>query len=133
MHDHAITGARQISAEWLTVTLVRGGALRAGRVRDVSADADKSVWSQIVRSRPRYDGDAIGELSILRHHHEQLTRRGIVDYSWQQLVYDYRLAAVQSVYVAVEWCVLEEDRTRMRWLWEQQLRRSWRFSTCADL
>jgi hypothetical protein len=64
------------------------------------------------------------ELPILRHYHEQLTRRGIVDYSWEQLVYDYRLAAVQSVYVAVEWCVLEEDRTRMRWLWEQQLHKA---------
>jgi hypothetical protein len=64
------------------------------------------------------------QLPILRHYYEQLTRRGIADYSWEQLVHDYRLAAVQSVYVAVEWCVLEEDRTRMRWLWEAQLQKA---------
>jgi hypothetical protein len=64
------------------------------------------------------------ELPILRHYHEQLAQRGIADYTWEQLVYDYRLAAVQSVYVAVEWCGLEEDRTRMRWLWEQQLQKA---------
>jgi hypothetical protein len=64
------------------------------------------------------------ELPILRHYHERLAQRGITGYSWEQLVYDYRLAAVQSVYVAVEWCVLEEDRMRMRWLWEQQLQKA---------
>jgi thiamine kinase-like enzyme len=64
------------------------------------------------------------ELPILRHYHEQLIGRGVTDFSWEQLVYDYRLTAVQSVYVAVEWCVLEQDRTRMRWLWEQQLQKA---------
>lgn len=36
------------------------------------------------------------------------------DYPWAQLLRDYRLCAVQSVYVAVEWLVLEGDRPRMR-------------------
>jgi len=64
------------------------------------------------------------ERPILQHYYGQLTRRGIGAYPWEQLMRDYRLAAVQSVYVAVEWCVLEADRTRMRWLWEPQLQRA---------
>jgi hypothetical protein len=62
MNDRVITDARQVSAEWLTAALTRSGALRTGRVRDVGADAEKSVWSQIVRLRPHYDDDASGEL-----------------------------------------------------------------------
>src|SRR5262245_31849910 len=62
MNAHVITEAQQVSAEWLTAALIRSGALRAGRVRDVGADAEKSVWSQIVRLRPRYDDGASGEL-----------------------------------------------------------------------
>ena len=83
MHGRVITDARQITAGWLTAVLMRGGVLRAGHVRDVGADAEKSVW-----------------------------------------------------YVAVEWCVLEEDRTRMRWLWEQQLHKEMMAFfdlRCADL
>ena len=44
------------------------------------------------------------EFPILRHYHEQLTTRGILDYSWEQLVWDYRLSAVICIYVAIEWC-----------------------------
>jgi Ser/Thr protein kinase RdoA (MazF antagonist) len=64
------------------------------------------------------------ELPILRHYHEQLERRGIAEYTWDQLMRDYKLAAVQSVYVAVEWCVLEEDRTKMRWVWEPKFQKA---------
>lgn len=71
------------------------------------------------------------ELPLLRHYHEELVRRGVRDYSWEQLWQDYRLAAVQAVYVAVEWCVLEEDRERMRWLWSAELRRA--FAAFEDL
>ena len=76
------------------------------------------------------------ERPILQHYHGQLTRRGIGGYSWEQLLLDYRLAAVQSVYVAVEWCVLESDRTKMRWLWEPQLQKAMTAFfdlRCADL
>jgi hypothetical protein len=51
-------------------------------------------------------------------------RRGVTDYSWSQLVTDYKLCAVQSVYVATEWCSVPEDVKRMRWLWEKQLERA---------
>src|SRR5262245_53543113 len=62
LNDHVITDAQQITADWLTAALARNGVLRAGRVRNVGADAEKSVWSQIVRLRPRYGDDAVGEL-----------------------------------------------------------------------
>ena len=61
---------------------------------------------------------------MLRHYHEGLVRRGVGDYPWDRLVRDYRLCAVQSIYVATNWCVLEEDRVKMRWVWLPQLKRS---------
>jgi len=64
------------------------------------------------------------EMPILRRYHDALVGRGVADYPWEQLLRDYRLCAVQSVYVAVEWLVLEGDRTRMRWIWEPQLHKA---------
>jgi hypothetical protein len=64
------------------------------------------------------------ERPILRHYHDALTRRGVSGYPWDQLERDYRLCAVQSVYVAVEWLIVEQDRTRMRWVWEPQLHKA---------
>jgi hypothetical protein len=64
------------------------------------------------------------ELDVLRHYHQSLSRRGIAGYSLEQLLRDYRLAAVQGVYVATEWCKLEEDRVTMKWVWFRHLQRS---------
>jgi thiamine kinase-like enzyme len=75
-----------------------------------------SFWPEETRRR--------FELPILRHYHAALAARGVAGYSWERLWDDYRLCAVQSVYVAVEWCVLAEDRERMRWLWTLELRRA---------
>ncbi len=61
---------------------------------------------------------------MLARYHGALLRLGIDDYGWQDLWNDYRLSVVQSVYVAVEWCVLQRDRDRMRWLWTEELRRA---------
>ena len=62
------------------------------------------------------------ERRMLERYHAGLVARGIADYSYDQMVADYRLAVVQSVYVAVEWCVLEKDREEKRWLWSRELR-----------
>lgn len=43
------------------------------------------------------------EQPILQHYHAQLVANGVRDYSWEQLWHDYRLCAVISVYVAIEW------------------------------
>lgn len=64
------------------------------------------------------------EQPLLRRYYEALTERGVRDYSWEQLWHDYRLTAIQSFYVAVEWCVLPEDRTNVRWVWFPQLQKA---------
>jgi thiamine kinase-like enzyme len=71
------------------------------------------------------------ETDVLRRYHDGLHRRGVTGYPWDRLVADYRLCAVQSIYVAVSWCILEDDRTTMRWVWLPQLKRS--LAAFADL
>lgn len=64
------------------------------------------------------------EEPVLRHYHAALAAAGVSDYSWPQLVADYRLCSWQSVLVAIEWCALPEDRERMRWVWWPELQRA---------
>lgn len=76
------------------------------------------------------------EQPMVRHYHAALIERGVRDYSWEQLWHDYRLCAVETFYVAVEWCVLPEDRERMRWVWQPELVRAMAAYTdlgCAEL
>lgn len=61
------------------------------------------------------------EEPTLRRYHAALQARGVHDYPWQRFWADYRLAAVMSLYVAVEWCVLPEDREGKAWVWRPQL------------
>ncbi len=44
------------------------------------------------------------EWPVLRRYHDELRRRGVMGYSWEQLVEDYRLTAAMGVYVATEYC-----------------------------
>jgi hypothetical protein len=67
----------------------------------------------------KWDADVRRQLEepILRHYLDHLTRRGVRDYSWDQLWDDYRLSAVMSVYVATEWCRGGLNReTQQYWL-----------------
>lgn len=64
------------------------------------------------------------EMTVLRQYHTMLLQRGVADYTWEQLWDDYRLCAVQSLHVVIEWCVLEHDRTNMRWVWWPQLHKA---------
>ncbi len=75
---------------------------------------------------PRWDMDHDHgpETTALQAWHGGLTERGILDYSWDQALNDYRLCAVMSLYVAAEWCVNEHGRVHMRWLWLPMLHRS---------
>jgi hypothetical protein len=75
---------------------------------------------------PRWDMDhhRSSETTALQAWHSGLTERGILDYSWEQALDDYRLCAVMSLYVAAEWCVNEHARVNMRWLWLPMLHRS---------
>jgi hypothetical protein len=63
------------------------------------------------------------EMPTLRHYHALLLAGGITDYTFDHLIRDYRLCIVEAIAAAVEWCVLAEDRQRMRWLWSLQLER----------
>lgn len=44
------------------------------------------------------------EKPVLEHYHAELIRRGVRDYSWEQLWHDYRLSIPIGVYVGTEWC-----------------------------
>lgn len=64
------------------------------------------------------------EMPILKEYHEQLTINGITNYSWEQLLDDYKLVAMQTFYVVSEWNIKDDDRERMRWLWTKELDRA---------
>lgn len=64
------------------------------------------------------------EKDMLKHYHQSLLKFGVSDYSWEQCQEDYRLCIAHGIYVAVEWGNDEKDITDMRWLWEEQLKRS---------
>jgi hypothetical protein len=64
------------------------------------------------------------ELEVLSAYHETLPAGGVAGYDWSQLLNDYKLSAVQSIYVATERCVLEHERTGLRWVWWPQLQKA---------
>jgi hypothetical protein len=63
------------------------------------------------------------QLSVLRRYQEALGRAG-VELPWPLLLDDYRLAALESVQIAVEWCADPVTRVEKRGLWEWMLRRA---------
>jgi hypothetical protein len=70
------------------------------------------------------------EMQVLRRYHARLLEKGIEDYSWQQLLIDYRLSVPICVYVATEYCRggVNEELTRY---WLPMLKRS--LTACEDL
>jgi len=64
------------------------------------------------------------EIQMLEKYHQQLLKNGITYYNFEQLLYDYKLSAIQGVYVAAEWCISETDRKKMRRLWYSELEKS---------
>lgn len=63
------------------------------------------------------------EIPVLETYLEELVDAGVTAYAWNQLLYDYRLAAVQSFYVTISRCKEAEECDRMRWLWWSHLQR----------
>jgi thiamine kinase-like enzyme len=47
------------------------------------------------------------EETVLRAYHAELVLCGVENYDWEQLWQDYRLCAIQSLYVPLAWCALE--------------------------
>ncbi len=56
------------------------------------------------------------EDSLLRLYHAELIQCGVANYSWEQLWLDYRLCAIQSLYVPLAWCA-EGNLDRTDWIW----------------
>ena len=71
------------------------------------------------------------ERPLLEYYHQQLSLLGIHDYTFHQLWDDYRLCAMQSVYVAASWCVDPTERKAAKGLWSSQLRKT--MAACIDL
>jgi len=72
------------------------------------------------------------EMDILRHYHTCLQQRGLTDYSWTQLLQDYKLCLLQLVYNPLAWCAEPEDVQRMKWAWLPQLKRAMTAVTDLD-
>lgn len=70
------------------------------------------------------------EMPILRHYHAHLVRNGVPDYSWEQLVDDYRVCVPMGVTIATEFC---RGGVNERWVhvWLPMLQRS--LTACDDL
>ncbi len=73
---------------------------------------------------------------LLRQYLSQLQESGIVDYSWQMLWDDYRLAAMQSFYVVWDWNIDPAEQKDMEWVWWPQLQKTlaaYKDLNCAEL
>jgi len=70
------------------------------------------------------------ERAVLRRYHDELIRRGVRGYRWEQLFDDYRLCAAMGVYIATEYCRggVNDEWT---WVWLPMLRRA--LTACDDL
>jgi hypothetical protein len=70
------------------------------------------------------------ETPILKHYHLWLTKKGVRDYSWEQLYDDYRLSVAMGVYIATEYC---RGGVNEKWMtsWLPMLQRS--LTACDDL
>jgi hypothetical protein len=69
------------------------------------------------------------EVAILQHYHGSLIQHGVQEYTWDQLILDYRLSIPNCVYVTTEWCrggVIERDVPT----WLAMLQRS--LTACDD-
>jgi thiamine kinase-like enzyme len=71
------------------------------------------------------------EKPLVEHYQRQLTGLGVRNYTFEQCWRDYRLCAMQSLYVASAWCVDAAERQAYRWVWLPQLRKT--MAACIDL
>ena len=78
------------------------------------------------------------EMPALSEYHAELLRRGVTGYAWDQLLADYRLCVIETVYTAVEWCGTADGLRNKRWIWWPKLQRGmaafedWRCSELID-
>jgi hypothetical protein len=63
------------------------------------------------------------EVEVVETYYASLRANGVTGYSREQLWQDYRLSVMQCLYIPFEWCILEEDRRKMHWLWSMEFQR----------
>jgi hypothetical protein len=70
------------------------------------------------------------EIALLRAYHTKLIAEGVADYSWENLVQDYKLCAAMGAYIATEYC---RGGVNERWVdtWLPMLKRA--LTACDDL
>lgn len=70
------------------------------------------------------------EIPVLERYHAHLIQNGVVGYTWERLVDDYRLCVAICVYIATEYC---RGGVNNRWVhvWLQMLQRA--LTACDDL
>ncbi len=56
------------------------------------------------------------EESVLQTYHRELVEQGVSNYEWSQLWDDYRLCAIQSLYVPLAWCT-SGSIDDSSWIW----------------
>lgn len=71
------------------------------------------------------------EKPLLENYYQHLLRLGIRDYTFNQLWNDYRLCAMQSLYVPTSWCVNSIGLKEEKGLWWSQLQKT--MAACVDL
>lgn len=71
------------------------------------------------------------ERPLLQRYHQQITQLGVTDYSFDELWQDYRLCAMQSLYIVGAWCADPIERTEFAWVWQPQLQKI--LQACQDL
>ena len=64
------------------------------------------------------------EARLLVRYHARLLSLRVTDYSIEDLWSDYRLSAMQSLYVAAGWCADPVEVVDFAWVWKVQLRRT---------
>jgi thiamine kinase-like enzyme len=77
-----------------------------------------------IETRRRY------EMALLERYHSQLIKNGVVGYTWQQLLIDYKLCVAMGVYIATEYCRGGLNERRIP-VWLPMLKRS--LTACDDL
>lgn len=64
------------------------------------------------------------ERAMLQRYYDTLMQRGVQNYSFRQMLDDYRLSIGLSLYVAVKWCAELADPLPVKWLWWGQLQKA---------
>lgn len=69
------------------------------------------------------------EIPVLRRYHTCLLQRGVKNYTWEQLLDDYRLCAAMGIYIAIEYC--RGSGAELVNVWLPKLQRA--LTACDDL